>query len=69
MIETLDSSALEEVKQIEEALARVDSGTYGVCLRFGHLRQLCVSIELGGSIAPLLFQGGTTTRGRCGCRA
>ena len=35
VLETLDSSTLEEVKQIKEALARVDSGTYGVCIRCG----------------------------------
>ena len=35
VLETLDSSTLEEVKQIEAALKRVDAGTYGVCLRCG----------------------------------
>ena len=35
VLEILDSSTLEEVKQIEAALKRVDAGTYGVCLRCG----------------------------------
>ena len=35
VLETLDSITLEEVKQIEAALKRVDAGTYGVCLRCG----------------------------------
>ena len=35
VLETLDSSTLEEAKQIEAALKRVDAGTYGVCLHCG----------------------------------
>lgn len=35
VLETLDVSTLDEVKQIEETLARIESGTYGVCLRCG----------------------------------
>ncbi len=35
VLETLDSSTLEEVKQIQDALERVDAGTYGTCLRCG----------------------------------
>ena len=35
VLETLDSSTLDEVKQIQEALERVNAGTYGVCLRCG----------------------------------
>ena len=35
VLETLDSSTLEEAKQIEEAMKRLDAGTYGVCLRCG----------------------------------
>ena len=35
VLETLDTSTLDEAKQIQEALKRVDAGTYGVCLRCG----------------------------------
>ena len=35
VLETLDSSTLEEVKQIQAALERVNAGTYGVCLSCG----------------------------------
>ena len=35
VLETLDSSTLDEAKQIQEALNRVNTGTYGVCLRCG----------------------------------
>ena len=35
VLENLDSSTLDEVKQIQAALERVGSGTYGVCLSCG----------------------------------
>ena len=35
VLETLDTSTLDEVKQIQDALDRVNGGTYGVCLGCG----------------------------------
>ena len=35
VLETLDTSTLDEVKQIQEALDRVNAGTYGVCSSCG----------------------------------
>ena len=36
VLETLDTSTLDEVKQIQDALDRVNAGTYGVCLSCGN---------------------------------
>ena len=35
VLETLDTSTLDEAKQIQDALDRVNAGTYGVCLGCG----------------------------------
>ena len=35
VLESLDASTLEEAGQIQEALDRVNSGTYGICLTCG----------------------------------
>ena len=35
VLETLDTSTLEEVKQIQDALGRVNAGSYGVCVSCG----------------------------------
>lgn len=35
VLETLDTSTLDEVKQIQDALDRVNAGSYGVCLSCG----------------------------------
>ena len=75
VLETLDSSTLEEVKQIEAALKRVDAGTYGVCLRCGQsvgderleavphaaTCQLRIRIGLRGIVGPRSPQVGTPT--------
>jgi RNA polymerase-binding transcription factor DksA len=36
VLEGLDEMTLGEVRQIREALGRIDGGTYGVCARCGH---------------------------------
>jgi len=35
VLKTSDSTTLEEVKQIQSALDRVNAGAYGVCLSYG----------------------------------
>ena len=35
VLESLDSTTLEEVKQIQSALERINAGTYGTCLGCG----------------------------------
>ena len=35
VLESLDSTTLEEVKQIQSALERIDAGTYGTCIGCG----------------------------------
>lgn len=44
VLEKLDSTTLEEVREIRNALSRIDKGTYGVC-------SVC-----GGGIAPERLQ-------------
>ncbi len=40
VIETMEDAALEELRQIDHAFARIEAGTYGVC------------VKCGGKIAP-----------------
>ncbi len=35
MFEGIEDSGIEEIKQIKDALKRIDEGTYGVCLECG----------------------------------
>jgi DnaK suppressor protein len=35
VLERLDKSDREEIRQLQEALARIDAGTYGLCTRCG----------------------------------
>jgi RNA polymerase-binding transcription factor DksA len=39
VLERLDSSGREEIAMIEAALARIDAGTYGVCVSCGKMIQ------------------------------
>jgi RNA polymerase-binding transcription factor DksA len=36
VLEGLDASVLDEARQIQEALGRVNAGTYGICLTCGN---------------------------------